>query len=98
MNMKDSQPLNVMKKSMRLGNHADMDDAEWEHSRSVIATTRSLAEAAELLEEEADTTHRQRLRREADHTPRRRRRQKGPRRPKRELSSGKDDAEAWTED
>jgi hypothetical protein len=86
MNMKDSQPLNVMKKSMRLGNHADMDDAEWEHSRSVIATTRSLAEAAELLEEEADTTHRQR------------RRQNESARPKRELSSGKDDAEAWTED
>jgi len=70
-----------MKKPIQVGDEVSMDDAQWEQTRRVIATSSSLAEASDLLEEETSMIYRRR-RRHGDHG-----------RPKREKPCAEDDLE-----
>ena len=49
-----------MKKPIQIGDDLSGDDADWEQTRRMIASTSSLAEASDLLEEETRIYRRRR--------------------------------------
>ena len=73
-----------MKKPIQIGDDVSMDDAQWEQTRRVIATSSSLAEASDLLEEDTSMIHRRRRRENS--------------RPKREKLSAEEDMDNFNGD